>query len=228
MKILFYDTKSYDRESFEAVVKNFPEISIEYTKSDLDPRTAALAEGFDAVCAFVSSDIGTRTMEILHARNVRLILMRCAGFNNVDLDTAEKYDIRVMRVPGYSPEAVAEHAMALALASNRRLYKAYNKVRENDFSLSGLMGFNFYQKTAGIIGTGKIGAAMCRICHGFGEALMRTSTGTMPPCGSGAVCSICPRRHPHEPPDLGGQRPSGRLLGSPDGLQGMPRALPGG
>ena len=101
MKILFYDTKSYDRESFEAVVKNFPEISIEYTKSDLDPRTAALAEGFDAVCAFVSSDIGTRTMEILHARNVRLILMRCAGFNNVDLDTAEKYDIRVMRVPGY-------------------------------------------------------------------------------------------------------------------------------
>ncbi|HBA50242.1 MAG TPA: 2-hydroxyacid dehydrogenase [Lachnospiraceae bacterium] len=168
MKILFYDTKSYDRESFEAIVKNFPEISIEYTKSDLDPRTAALAEGFDAVCAFVSSDIGTQTMEILHDKKIRLLLMRCAGFNNVDLDTARKYGIRIMRVPGYSPEAVAEHAMALALASNRRLYKAYNKVRENDFSLSGLMGFNFYQKTAGIIGTGKIGAAMCRICHGFG------------------------------------------------------------
>lgn len=168
MKILFYDTKSYDRESFEAIVKNFPEISIEYTRSDLDPRTAALAEGFDAVCAFVSSDIGTQTMEILHDKQIRLLLMRCAGFNNVDLDTARKYGIRIMRVPGYSPEAVAEHAMALALASNRRLYKAYNKVRENDFSLSGLMGFNFYQKTAGIIGTGKIGAAMCRICHGFG------------------------------------------------------------
>ncbi len=168
MKILFYDTKSYDRESFEAIVKNFPDISIEYTKSDLDPRTAALAEGFDAVCAFVSSDIGTQTMEILHDKKIRLLLMRCAGFNNVDLDTAKKYGIRIMRVPGYSPEAVAEHAMALALASNRRLYKAYNKVRENDFSLSGLMGFNFYQKTAGIIGTGKIGAAMCRICHGFG------------------------------------------------------------
>lgn len=168
MKILFYDTKSYDRESFEAIVKNFPEISIEYTKSDLDPRTAALAEGFDAVCAFVSSDIGTQTVEILHEKKIRLLLMRCAGFNNVDLDTAKKYGIRIMRVPGYSPEAVAEHAMALALASNRRLYKAYNKVRENDFSLSGLMGFNFYQKTAGIIGTGKIGAAMCRICHGFG------------------------------------------------------------
>ena len=90
MKILFYDTKSYDRESFDAIVKDFPEISIEYTKSDLDPRTAALAEGFDAVCAFVSSDIGTQTMEILHDKKIRLLLMRCAGFNNVDLDTARK------------------------------------------------------------------------------------------------------------------------------------------
>ncbi len=168
MKILFYDTKNYDRESFQSALGAFPDIAIEYTKSDLDSRTAALAEGFDAVCAFVNSDLGTPTLDILHAKKVSLILMRCAGFNNVDLDTAKKYGMRVMRVPGYSPEAVAEHAMALALASNRRLYKAYNKVRENDFSLSGLMGFNFYQKTAGIIGTGKIGAAMCRICHGFG------------------------------------------------------------
>lgn len=127
-----------------------------------------LAEGFDAVCAFVNSDVGTQTLDILHGKGIKLILMRCAGFNNVDLDTAKKYNIPVKRVPGYSPEAVAEHAMALALASNRRLHKAYNKVRENDFSLSGLMGFNFYQKTAGIIGTGKIGAAMCRICRGFG------------------------------------------------------------
>ena len=168
MKILFYDTKSYDKESFQDTLKDYQGITIEYTKSDLDPRTAALAEGFDTVCAFVSSDIGTQTMEILHEKGITLLLMRCAGFNNVDLETARKYGIRVMRVPGYSPEAVAEHAMALALASNRRLYKAYNKVRENDFSLSGLMGFNFYQKTAGIIGTGKIGAAMCRICRGFG------------------------------------------------------------
>ncbi len=168
MKILFYDTKNYDRESFQSALGAFPDIAIEYTKSDLDSRTAALAEGFDAVCAFVNSDLGTPTLDILHAKKVSLILMRCAGFNNVDLDTAKKYGMRVMRVPGYSPEAVAEHAMALARASNRRLHKAYNKVRENDFSLSGLMGFNFYQKTAGIIGTGKIGAAMCRICHGFG------------------------------------------------------------
>lgn len=168
MRILFYDTKSYDKNSFELTRDPFPDIEIEYTKSDLDPRTAALARGFDAVCAFVSSDVGADTLSILHANGVGLVLLRCAGFNNVDIEKAKEYDIRVMRVPGYSPEAVAEHAMALALACNRRLYKAYNKVRENDFSLSGLMGFNFYQKTAGIIGTGKIGAAMCRICHGFG------------------------------------------------------------
>lgn len=168
MKILFYDTKSYDKQSFQDALADFENITIEYTKSDLDPRTAALAEGFDAVCAFVSSDVGTKTLDILHQKKVKLILLRCAGFNNVDIATAKKYGIRVMRVPGYSPEAVAEHAMALALACNRRLYKAYNKVRENDFSLGGLMGFNFYEKTAGIIGTGKIGAAMCRICHGFG------------------------------------------------------------
>lgn len=168
MKILFYDTKSYDKDSFQDTLQGFPDVEIEYTKSDLDPRTAALAEGFDAVCAFVSSDVSAQTVEILHHKGIGLILMRCAGFNNVDMEAARKYSIRVMRVPGYSPEAVAEHAMALALAANRRLYKAYNKVRENDFSLTGLMGFNFFEKTAGIIGTGKIGAAMCRICRGFG------------------------------------------------------------
>ena len=107
-------------------------------------------------------------MDALHEAGVKLVLMRCAGFNNVDLEKAAEYGIKVMRVPGYSPEAVAEHAMALALGVNRRLHKAYVKVRENDFSLGGLMGFNFYQKTAGIVGTGKIGAAMARICRGFG------------------------------------------------------------
>lgn len=143
-------------------------MEIEYIASDLDPRTAALSHGFDAVCAFVSSNVNATVLDILHEAGIRLVLLRCAGYNNVDLEKAAELDICVMRVPGYSPEAVAEHAMALALACNRRLYKAYNKVRENDFSLSGLMGFNFYGKTAGIIGTGKIGAAMCRICRGFG------------------------------------------------------------
>ena len=119
MKILFYDTKSYDRDSFQETLKGFPDMEIEYTKSDLDPRTAALAEGFDAVCGFVSSDVSARTLSILHNKGIGLVLMRCAGFNNVDLDSARQYGIRVMRVPGYSPEAVAEHAMALALAANR-------------------------------------------------------------------------------------------------------------
>ncbi len=172
MKILFYDTKSYDKESFDAALSRFPEIEIEYIKYDLDPRTASLAEGFDAVCAFVSSNVGEQTLEILHSKGVSLVLMRCAGFNNVDSAKAAELGIRIMRVPNYSPEAVAEHAMALALACNRRLYKAYNKVRENDFSLAGLMGFNFHGKTAGIIGTGKIGAAMCRICNGFGMKVL--------------------------------------------------------
>ena len=168
MKILFFDTKSYDKESFDKQVVNYPDIEIEYLKTDLAPKTAPLAKGYDAVCAFVSSDVGTKTVEALHEAGVKLILMRCAGFNNVDLDKAKEYSIKVMRVPGYSPEAVAEHAMTLALAVNRRIHKAYVKVRENDFSLGGLMGFNFYQKTAGIVGTGKIGAAMARICRGFG------------------------------------------------------------
>lgn len=172
MKILFYDTKPYDQDSFEKQLPNYPGIELDYFKTDLVPKTARLTEGFDAVCAFVSSDIGKETLEILHEKGVKLVLLRCAGFNNVDISTAKNLSIRVMRVPGYSPEAVAEHAMALALACNRRLYKAYNKVRENDFSLNGLMGINFHEKTAGIIGTGKIGAAMCRICRGFGMKIL--------------------------------------------------------
>lgn len=168
MRILFYDTKAYDKESFEKEIGNFPEIELDYLESDLEPHTARLAKGYDAVCAFVSSDIGTRTIEVLHEAGIRLILLRCAGYNNVDMKKCEEYGIRVLRVPGYSPEAVAEHAMALALAANRHLHKAYVKVRENDFSLNGLMGMNFHEKTAGIVGTGKIGAAMARICHGFG------------------------------------------------------------
>ena len=168
MKILFYDTKSYDKESFEAKAKDYPDIQIEYLKSELVPSTAKLAKGYDAICAFVSSDVGTETIDVLSACGVKLILMRCAGFNNVDVEKATACGIKVMRVPGYSPEAVAEHAMALALAANRRIHKAYVRVRENDFSLGGMQGVNFYRKTAGIVGTGKIGAAMARICHGFG------------------------------------------------------------
>lgn len=168
MKILFYDTKEYDRDSFEKVVTDFPETEIDYLEADLSVQTARLAKGYDAVCAFVSSDVSEKVLQILGQRGVKLVLMRCAGFNNVDLAAADANGITVLRVPGYSPEAVAEHAMALALAVNRHIHKGYIKVRENNFSLVGLTGVNFYGKTAGIVGTGKIGAAMCRICHGFG------------------------------------------------------------
>ena len=127
MKILFYDTKSYDKESFEATLKKYPGIQIDYIRSDLDPRTAALADGFDAVCAFVSSNVSEATLKILHEKGVRLVLLRCAGYNNVDLEKAAAYDICVMRVPGYSPEAVAEHAMALALACTAAYKKPITK-----------------------------------------------------------------------------------------------------
>lgn len=167
-RILFYDTKGYDKDSFEQKRQEFPEITIDYQRSELTPSTARLAKGYDAVCAFVNCDGGTETIDVLHERGVKLILLRCAGFNNVDVERAKQYGIKVMRVPGYSPEAVAEHAMALALAANRRIHKAYVRVRENDFSLGGMLGMNFYRKTAGIVGTGKIGAAMARICRGFG------------------------------------------------------------
>ncbi|MCI8276236.1 MAG: 2-hydroxyacid dehydrogenase [Lachnospiraceae bacterium] len=172
MNILFYDTKPYDKETFEEQLPKFPGITIDFLKTDISPRTAPLAKGYDAVCAFVSSNLGTATLDVLHECNIRLLLMRCAGFNNIDLETAKKYGMTILRVPGYSPEAVAEHAIALALAVNRHLHKSYIKVRENNFSLVGLMGFNFHQKTAGIIGTGKIGAAMAKLCHGFGMRVL--------------------------------------------------------
>lgn len=168
MKILFYDTKDYDRDSFEERRADYPEIEIKYLRSELTVNTASLANGYDAICAFVSSDIGTEVVDILHECGVKLILLRCAGFNNVDIEETKRLGMTVMRVPGYSPEAVAEHAMALVLAATRRIHKAYVRVRENDFSLGGMLGYNLYGKTAGIIGTGRIGAAMARICHGFG------------------------------------------------------------
>lgn len=168
MKILFYDAKPYDIDSFEKERMNYPGIELEYLSTDISRRTAALALGYDAVCAFVSSQLDGEVLDKLKECGVSLLLMRCAGFNNIDLKKAKALDITVLRVPGYSPEAVAEHAMALAMAVNRRIHKEYIKVRENNFSLVGLMGLNFYGRTAGLVGTGKIGAAMAHICLGFG------------------------------------------------------------
>ena len=168
MKILFYGTKNYDEQFFEKLLPEFPDIKIKFIEANIHEETASLANGYEAICAFVNADLGAPVIEELHQQGVKLILMRCAGYNNVDLKTSHKYGIKVLRVPGYSPEAVAEHAMALALTANRHTHKAYIKCRENNFTLSGLMGVNLYKKTAGIIGTGKIGQAMARICKGFG------------------------------------------------------------
>lgn len=168
MRILFYGTKNYDEQFFQKLLPQYPGIEIKFLEENIHTETALLARGYDAICAFVNADLKGAVIEELHRQGVRLILMRCAGYNNVDLKTAQKYGIKVLRVPGYSPEAVAEHAMALVLTANRHTHKAYIKCRENNFALSGLMGVNLYQKTAGIIGTGKIGQAMARICKGFG------------------------------------------------------------
>lgn len=168
MKILFYDAKKYDVDSFEKARENFPDIQVEYLEADINKKTAVLAKGYDAICAFVNADLSKEILQVLSEQGVVLLLMRCAGFNNIDLEETRRLGMTVLRVPGYSPEAVAEQAMALALSVNRRIHKEYIKVRENNFSLEGLMGRNFYGKTAGIIGTGKIGAAMARICKGFG------------------------------------------------------------
>lgn len=176
MKILFYDTKPYDRESFELLNGEYPTVKIDYLDADISSSTASLARGYDAVCVFVASLVTSQVIEALSGAGVRLILLRCAGFNNVDIEAAKRHGITVMRVPGYSPEAVAEHAAALALAVNRRIHKAYIKVRENNFSLVGLTGTDFFGKTAGIIGTGKIGTAMCRICLGLGMKVIAFDT----------------------------------------------------
>lgn len=173
MKILFYDTKAYDKESFTANLKGkYKNITVDFLDSDITPATAGLSSGYDAVCVFVASVVDETVMKILSRSGVKLILLRCAGYNNVDVKAANKYGITILRVPAYSPEAVAEHAIALALAVNRKIHKAYIKVRENNFSLIGLTGRNLHGKTAGIIGTGRIGAAMCRICNGFGMKVL--------------------------------------------------------
>lgn len=168
MKILFYDTKPYDRESFEKIISKYEGITVDFLKTDISRYTVNLSKGYDAVCVFVASEVNRDIIVKLSENGVKLILLRCAGYNNVDLAAAKEMGITVMHVPAYSPEAVAEHALALAFAVNRHIHKAYIKVRENNFSLVGLTGMNFHGKTAGIIGAGKIGSAMAEMCHGIG------------------------------------------------------------
>ncbi|MCH5180263.1 MAG: 2-hydroxyacid dehydrogenase [Erysipelotrichales bacterium] len=168
IKILVYDAKNYDRESFNKCLNDYSNIALEYLDTELSSQTIELAKGYDAICIFVNCQLDKVLIDKLLEYDIRLVLLRCAGFNNVDVEYAKKVGLTVLRVPAYSPEAIAEHAMALALAVNRHIHKAYIKVRENNFSLAGLTGINLYGKVAGIIGVGKIGACMCKICHGFG------------------------------------------------------------
>ena len=172
MKILFYGARDYDQLFFDRLKPEYPNIEFTFIESNLYRETASLAAGYDGICAFVNADLGSEVIEELRRQRIGLILMRCAGYNNVDLPKAKESNLKVLRVPGYSPEAVAEHAMALALTANRHMHKAYIKCRENNFSLNGLMGVNLYKKTAGIVGTGKIGLAMARICKGFGMKIL--------------------------------------------------------
>lgn len=168
MKILFYDAKPYDTESFDRILPQYNDMSVTYLADDINETTISLAKGYDAVCLFVASQVDAKTIATLAEFGVKLILMRCAGYNNVELAAAEANGVTVMHVPAYSPECIAEHALALAFAVNRRIHKAYIRVRENNFSLMGLAGVNLFGKTAGIVGTGRIGAAMARACHGLG------------------------------------------------------------
>ena len=165
MKIAFFSTKSYDREFFDRYVSTH---EIIYFEAQLDEQTVNLATGCNAVCVFVNDKLNEVVITELKKLNVQLIVLRCAGFNNVNLDAAKFYGISVARVPAYSPHAVAEHAVALILTLNRKTHKAYNRIREGNFSLERLTGFDLYGKTVGVIGTGKIGQAFCNIMLGFG------------------------------------------------------------
>ena len=170
MKVAFFDTKNYDKSSFDkfALEKG---ITIKYFEVKLNEDTVFLANGYDCVCAFVNDTVDAKVIDKLYEMGVKLVALRCAGYNNVDVKYAFN-KVHVVRVPAYSPYAVAEHAMALLLTSIRRIHKAYIRTKEFNFSLSGLTGFDLYGKTIGVIGTGKIGKVFVDICNGFGMKVL--------------------------------------------------------
>lgn len=166
IKIAFFDTKPYDIKSFEDENRNF-NYQIKFYKNKLNIDTAFQANGYNVVCAFVNDQINEEVVNELYRSGVKLVAMRCAGYNNVDLK-AVYGKIHVVRVPAYSPHAVAEHAVALMLTLNRKIHKAYYRTHDNNFNIDGLLGFDLYQKTAGIIGVGQIGKVTIQILRGFG------------------------------------------------------------
>jgi D-lactate dehydrogenase len=167
MKIAMFSSRSYDINHFDPLLGD-GEIEFEYFDTQLNSHTVQLAQGHEAVCAFVNDDLSASVLSKLAELGVKIVAMRCAGFNNVDLSAAKAHDISVVRVPAYSPEAVAEHSIALMMSLNRRIHKAYLRTRDANFSLEGLVGFNMFGKTVGVIGTGKIGVATMAILKGFG------------------------------------------------------------
>ena len=170
IKVAFFDAKAYDRPSFEHYGSQH-DLQFRFLETKLNEDTADLAQGCDAVCVFVNDTVNAAVIDKLYGYGIRLIALRSAGYNNVDVHAAYG-KIHVVHVPAYSPYAVAEHAMALLLTSVRRIHKAYNRTREFNFSLSGLTGFDFHGKTVGVIGTGKIGRIFMDICRGFGMKIL--------------------------------------------------------
>jgi D-lactate dehydrogenase len=171
MKIAVFSTKSYDRDSLTAA-NSVHNHELFFFETQLTRHTAPLAKGIPVVCPFVNDEANAEILKILAANGTRLLALRAAGFNNVDLKAAADLGIAVVRVPAYSPYAVAEHTVALILMLNRKLYRAYNRVRDDNFSLEGLLGFDLYGVTIGIVGTGKIGLVFAQIMRGFGCALL--------------------------------------------------------
>ncbi len=167
MKITCFSTQPYDKEFFNRYNDSFG-FELEYFEVQLNSQTVNLINNSVAVCIFVNDKVDEQLIMQLAEKGVKIIALRCAGFNNVDLAAAKQYNLKVCRVPAYSPEAVAEHAVAMILTLNRKTHKAYNRVREQNFSLNGLLGFNLHEKTIGVIGTGNIGTAFCRNMLGFG------------------------------------------------------------
>jgi len=175
MKITFFSAQAYDRTFFDRIhAEQFSNdgFVFDYQETSLRPATIRLAAGSDAICAFVNDQLDAVVLEGLSNQAIKIVLLRCAGFNHVDLVAAQRLGIVVARVPAYSPEAVAEHTIALIMTLNRHTHRAFNRVREGNFSLDGLLGKNLHGKTVGIVGTGKIGLAFARIVQGFGCRLM--------------------------------------------------------
>ncbi|MCR9198252.1 MAG: 2-hydroxyacid dehydrogenase [Planctomycetaceae bacterium] len=187
MKTAFFSTKAYDRQSFESA-DSAHEITFHETR--LTKATASLACGFPAVCVFVNDVLDRDVLSQLADHGLKVVVLRCAGFNNVDLEAAADRGIVVARVPAYSPHAVAEHTFALILSLNRRLHKAYARVREGDFRLNGLLGFDLFERTIGVIGTGTIGACVCRIARGFGCRVLAHDLNPSTECTAAGVTYV--------------------------------------